>query len=187
MPIIATEGSGGGTFTPHPEGSYAAVCVDIYDLGMVEVTWQNKTKQQHKVEVYFFADEWTEPNDEGERHPMLVRKRFTLTLDERGNLRPFLETWRGKKFTDDELAGFDLETLIGAGSYIQVTHNHKGDNTYANIDAALRLPKNMQAPTIPAGFKRRHIRDAERAAGTDTDKPSNGPQPWDDADDDLPF
>jgi hypothetical protein len=182
MPIIATASGGGGTFTPHPEGSYGAVCADVYDLGMVEVTWQGKTQKRHKIEVYFFCDEWTE--FDGRKVPMLVRDRFTLSLAETSRLRPFLEAWRGKKFTDAELAGFDVESLIGAPAFVQVTHNQVGDKTYANIDAALRLPKGMTAPSIPADFKRRHLRDAEKAADTTT----QAQKPWeDDSEDDLPF
>jgi hypothetical protein len=190
MPIIATaSGGSNGTFTPHPEGQYVAVCVDVYDMGLVEVKWQGTTKKQHKIEIYFFCDQWTEPDGEGKRHPMLARERFTLSLSEKGNLRPFLESWRGQAFTEQELAGFDVEKLIGAPAIINILHNRSGENVYANVKTAMKLMKGMSAPKVPADFKRRHVREAEKAAenGPATQQQNAGPSPFDADDDDLPF
>lgn len=199
MAIILTEGSNGtSNYTPHPEGSFGAVCVDVYDEGLVEETWEGVTKMKHKLRVYFFCGEWTEENDEGKRFPMLVSKRFTATLHENGALRPWLEAWRGRKFTAQELKGFDIESLIGAPALIQVTQVTKGDRTYANIDFAGRLPKGMEPPTPPADFKRRHVREAEKAAENGGDpeavrqmgRPPQHEEPWPDGDEgepDLPF
>ena len=41
MPIIAKTG---GDFTPAPAGTHAAVCVDVIDLGVIEVNYQGKVK-----------------------------------------------------------------------------------------------------------------------------------------------
>jgi hypothetical protein len=163
MAIMVSDTSGGGNFMPHPEGSFGAVCVDVYDEGLVEETWEGVTKMKHKIRVYFFCGEMGEPRDDGEQWPLLVSKRFTATLHENGALRPWLEAWRGKKFTAEELSGFDVESLLAAPAIVQVTQVTKGDRTYANIDFAGRLPKGMVPPEVPAGFKRRHIRDAEKA------------------------
>lgn len=197
MPIIATANSGGSsTFTPHPTGQFTSVCVDVDDLGLVEVTWQGQTKKQHKIDIYFFCDEWKEL-DGGDKVPLLVRSRFTLTLSEKGNLRPFLESWREKDFTEQELAGFDVEKLIGAPAFISVTHREANGNTYANIKTIMRLPKGMEAPALPADFKRRHVREAEKAAENGQDpeqtvrqmgRPPQHEEPWPGNDpDELPF
>lgn len=160
MAIIVSDNGGGGNFEPHPEGSFNAVCVDVYDAGVVQTQYGPK----HKIRIYFFCGEWTKPNDKGERFPMLVSEQFTATLSEKGNLRPFLERWRGQKFTAQELKAFDVEKLIGAPAFVQVTHNPDGDKTWANIDAALKLPKGSEAPAIPADFERRHEREARKLA-----------------------
>lgn len=190
MPIIATN-NGGGSFTPHPEGQFAATCADVHDLGMLEVVWEGVKKRQHKIDIYFFGGEFMER--EGKQIPLMVRRRFTLSLNEAGNLRPFLESWRGKKFTAEEEKGFDVEALIGAPAFIQVSHNENAGNVYANIDTIMRLPKGMPAPEVPLDYQRmcfRPAKDAQPAmagagaAKSDTyaDFPADFPE-----DDDLPF
>jgi hypothetical protein len=36
---------------PHPEGIHPAVCVDVIDLGLVEVEFQGLRRMVHKVKV----------------------------------------------------------------------------------------------------------------------------------------
>ena len=101
MPIIATGGDT-KTFTPAPEGTHQAVCVDILDKGMLP----NKFREgalQRKIDI---AWEITETRDDGKR--FVVYKRYTLSLNEKANLRHDLESWRGKAFSFDELAGFEI-------------------------------------------------------------------------------
>src|SRR5262249_26776088 len=52
-------------------------------------------------------------------------------------LRPFLEQWRGRDFTPEELQGFNLAKLKGANCLLTVQHKDtdKGD-TWANVVAA---------------------------------------------------
>src|SRR5688572_414981 len=109
MAIVATAKSEGTNFQPAPAGVHQAVCVDVVDLGILDVTWQGQTKKQHKVNV---AWQINEDRDDGK--PFLVFKRYTLSLSEKANLRKDLESWRGRKFTRDEEMGFDVEKLIGA-------------------------------------------------------------------------
>lgn len=180
MAIIAKDA---GSFTPHPEGQFPAVCVDVVDKGIVETTWQGKTRSRHVVRLVFQSDEQL---DNGK--PAIASRTFTLSLGEKSALRPFLESWRGKKFTGDELAGFDLESLIGVGAIIQVLHEQKGDKTYDNIVSAMKLMKGMTKLTP---------RDYVRVADRPTEPATNGqhagpgldeiPEALDEADDDLPF
>lgn len=190
MAIVAAKSSGG--YTPHPEGQFSAVCVDVHDVGLVTVTFNGRTHQKHKVDIYFWCGEWKELDD-GRRVPVTVRERFTLSLDERGRLRPFLESWRGRAFTEEEEKGFDLEQLIGAPAFVQVTHNESGGRVYANITTIMRLPKGMERLGIPTGYVRvkdRPPRDGDTqpagaVPGLDRDVP---PPDYDSSDDpDLPF
>lgn len=149
MAIIASN-SGGGTFTPHPEGQYPAVCADVQDLGLVQTTWQGQTKSKHMIYVYFYCGERKEDGT-----PLLVRERFTLSLNENARLRPFLENWRGRKFTAEEEKGFDVEKLIGAPAFLQIAHNAANDGkVYANVQTIMRIPQGLAAPTLPADFVR---------------------------------
>jgi len=173
MPIIATEGSS-KKYPPHPADQYAGRCIDVIDLGMVKTVYDGHEKEQHKVVIRFFCGQFFE-GDEGPE-PWFVGRRFTLSLHERGNLRPFLETWRGKPFTQAELDGFDLEMLIGAPAFLDIQHNTRDDRTYANIMVCTRLPKGMEAPAVLEGY----VRACDRV------EDDGGPSTKQD-EDDLPF
>jgi hypothetical protein len=179
MAIMAMAGGDGKTFTPAPAGVHQAVCVDVVDLGLLDVTWQGVKKVQHKINV---AWQINEDRDDGK--PYLVFKRYTLSLGEKANLCKDLESWRGKKFTDAERKGFDVERLIGVNCLLNVTHNQSGDRTYANVVSIMPLAKGM--PTITA---RDYVRKVDR-------QPETAPAPHHVADeemgaplvdDDIPF
>ncbi len=181
MAIIATVGANDGqSFTPAPAGVHQAVCVDIVDLGIVEVTWQGKTKQQHKINVAWQIDE---PRDDGK--PYLVFKRYTLSLSEKANLRKDLESWRGKKFTRDEEMGFDVESVLGANCLLNIQHNTNGDKTYANVVSIMPLVKGMGKLSV-RDFVRKQDRQPDDSAQTNGhNHEDGGASPL--TEDDIPF
>jgi hypothetical protein len=161
----------GKTFEPAPAGVHQGVCVDVIDLGVLDVTWQGQHKKQHKINV---AWQIAELRDDGK--PFLVFKRYTLSLSEKANLRKDLESWRGKAFTPDEEAGFDVESVIGANCLLNIQHNAVGDKTYANVVSIMPLVKGM--PKMAAEY----VRKKDRA-----DQPQDDGQPSPVTDDDIPF
>ena len=108
MPIIAM-GSSGSSYTPPPAGTFPAVCVDVVDEGMKPTP----NGEKHKVSLHFQIDE-PFPNKPGEFYT--VRKWYTLSLNEKATLYADLVAWRGRAFTEEELAGFDLEKLLGVST-----------------------------------------------------------------------
>jgi hypothetical protein len=157
--IIAKAGSK-SEFEPCPEGPQVAVCCDVIDLGIVEVTWQGETKRQHKCEI-----RWQSADLMADGKPYLLRERFTLSLHEKANLRRVLEAWRGKKFTDAEAEGFDVEKLLGANCYVNVVHR-KGSKggTFANLASIMPMPRGM-TPITPKDYTRVVERDSPPADG----------------------
>jgi len=117
-------------FTPAPEGLWPAVCVDVIERPQQETPWGIKDK----VEIRWQLDEIN--TDTGKRFE--VRAWYTASLSDKAKLRAMLETWRARKFTADELRGFDLEAVLGANCQIQVVHN-TGDEgkRYANVQAVV--------------------------------------------------
>lgn len=101
-------------------------------------------KAAHKLLMQFELTDPDNRRDDGSAH--VVSKRFTASLHAKAALRGFLEAWRGRPFTADELRGFDLKTLLGVPCLLGVVHNDKDGRTYANISSVMRLPKGMQAP-----------------------------------------
>lgn len=189
-PIFVSD-TGAGEFTPHPEGQFAARCIDVVDMG-----WQRTDfGPKYKIRVVFFCGRTERREIEGEARdvPLTVVGFFTASLNEKANLRKFLESWRGKPFLVEEAARFDMERMLDAKALIQVAH-HKSTNgkTYANITSIMKLPQGMAAPDKPTDYVRvcdrpewtgpaphpDHGESREEPAPTYT-----GHQP----DDDLPF
>lgn len=182
MPIVAKETSSNRDFIPAPAGVHAAVCCDVVDLGVLEVTFGGKTKKQHKVRIVWQIEEVMEDNK-----PYLVGKRYTLSLHEKAALRKDLESWRGRPFTQEELQGFDLEALIAAPALLNVVHNPgREGGVFANIASIMKLPKTMNTLKI-----RDYVRVCERAPeASNTWNGAVAPEsPWpaEVADDDVPF
>jgi hypothetical protein len=182
--LIASAGSS-MNIPVHPAEQFPATCIDIVDLGMVELTWQGTTRKKHRFYLRFFCGEYFE-DDEGKKRPLWIDQYFTLSLHENSALRPFLENWRGKKFTEDELRGFDLMNLLHAPAFLQVDHTHKNGKTYADIVSVMRLPKAMEAPGVPNGY----VRVKDRPPREDGPQPDSedgfGPIPSE-PDSSLPF
>lgn len=148
MPIYVSDS--GKDFKPAPEGLHPAVCVDVVDKGMV--TGQFGT--QHKIQLRWQLEE--RDSESGKR--FMVVSTYTASLNEKATLRKVLESWRGRKFTADELEKFDLETLVGANCQIQIAHNIKdGGRTYANVQAIVRAAKG-----VPALRPEEYVRDVDR-------------------------
>ena len=137
MPTASNKG--GADYELMPEGLTIGVCYAVIDLG----THHDEKFDKDKNEVCLI---WELPNIEpimidGEPKPRVISKRYTLSLNERANLRNDLESWRGKAFTEEQLDVFDLKVLIGVNCQIQIIHNKKGTKTYANIKTIVPAPE----------------------------------------------
>ena len=179
MAIIATaRGENGRDFQPAPAGVHQAVCVDVVDLGVLDVTWQGVTKKQHKVNIA-----WQIAEDRDDGKPFLVFKRYTLSLHEKAGLRKDLESWLGRKFGRDDEMGFDVESMIGRNCLLNITHNTPsgGEKTYANVASVNPLMKGMT--TLNA---RDYVRKVDRKPDDASQSHEQGPmEPI--TEDDIPF
>ncbi len=137
---LEAKDSGGQDFEPITAGVHHAVCSKIYDLGTHHYEWKGKETEAHKILIT-----WEVPGEiieiDGEDVPRIISREYTLSLSNKSNLRPALEAWRGKKFSEKELQGFNVEKLLGANCQLQVVHVKKEDRTYGNIAAIMSLPK----------------------------------------------
>jgi len=160
------------TFEPAPEGLHAAVCVDVWEPWTEEraAEWGGGLVDKTRI-VWLIA----ELNPKTGK-PFEVSQIYTLSLHEKANLCKHLEAWRGKRFTDDEKRGFDLEKLIGAGCQVQLIHRVTDTGTYSNVSAIVPLAKGQPKIIVPDGYVRRKDRDR-------TDHAAASPE----ADDTVPF
>jgi len=186
VPFILSENSSGGNFTPAPAGAHQAVCVDVVDLGMVETEWQGVKKMKPMLRLTWEIDEHMEDG-----RPFIASRRFTASLHEKSGLRHFLEAWRGRPFTPDELAGFDLEKLLGANCILNIVHKTNGSDTYANVTSVTPLMGRMSKLEPSGTFVRKQDRPGYvPPASAQDDDLAPGPEPADDqfpTDDDIPF
>jgi len=131
-------------FEKCPSGTYAAVCIGVFDLGMEKEVWEGKESVKQKVLIAFEVDERIKSGDyTGER--FVLSKKYTFSSHEKATLRKHLESWRGKAFSDEEIAGFDIEKIVGKSCYIQVMEKtSQTGKQYQIISSILPLPKNVK-------------------------------------------
>lgn len=168
---------------PSP-GSVQGVLAEVVDLGIVTTEWNGEKRDSHKCLLTFEIDETVER--EGTEQRMIVSRRFTASLNEKAALRQFLEGWRGKTFTDEELAGFDLDKIVGTNAILSLVHNTDKGKTYCNIDSAAALLKGMEKITVSLDYLPYGERMAKRnaaAAGT----VHSERQPGEEEEDSIPF
>lgn len=130
---------GGGDFERElpPAGMMHARCVAVLDLGThTDPKFVNertgKPVRAHKVQLQFELDATMEYD--GQTVPMMATMRLTLSSNEKSAMRKHLESWYGKKFSNEELeaaGGFDVEKLLGRPALLNLTHS--ADGKYANI------------------------------------------------------
>lgn len=147
-PDIVTAKESSVQFSPHPEGQYPMVCVDVIDMGERVKSFVGKDPYvAHEVSLVFQSGE---VNEAGRVHE--VTQDFTLTMGKKGNLRPFLESWRGKSYTEAEAReGVPLHKLVGKPALVSVEHKTSANTgrTRAAIRSISPLPKGLPAPTLP--------------------------------------
>ena len=166
MSIVAKENI--SEYSTAPEGLWPAVCCDVIDLGIVDSQWG----ESHQIEIRWQLED----NDPKTERPFMVLRRYRLSLHEKSNLRPMLEAWRGRKFNEEELTGFDLEKLVGVNCQVQVIHGIKSTGgTFAKVQAVVG-PAKGTAKLAVRNYQR--VIDRPKQQGTDSHS---------DADESAPF
>lgn len=146
MAIMAKD-TGGGDFELLPAGMHHGVNYAVIDIGTQP---QHDPKYPKRRKVIFIwelpKERITITKDGVEKNlPRAISREFTLSLSKKSNLRPALESWRGRGFTEAELDGWDVSKVAGANCLLNVVHekNTKGDKTYANVAGINPLMKDM--------------------------------------------
>lgn len=131
MPIYASDTGNGDDFKQVTPGMHPAVCDMMVDLGMQEQKSQ-LYGDSIKHQVYI---RWQIPGERLEYEkdgvkvegPMTIGAYYTLSLSEKANLRKILQGWRGKEFTAEEAAKFDVTAVLGKPCTLNVIHKTGND------------------------------------------------------------
>jgi len=116
-------------FTPHPEGIFPAVCLDVIDLGKQPQDFNGEHKMVEKVKIIF---ETNQKGDDGKE--MTISKNFTASLHPKAKLNAFLSKWRGKPVVDGEQ--IDLQKLVGANCTLVIGKGvSQSGKEFTGIDA----------------------------------------------------
>jgi hypothetical protein len=116
MALTIKNESNGGGYESLPVGQYKAACYRIVDVGTHNETYEGETSKRHSVFIY-----WETPDNKmSDGKPFSIMKQYTLSLNEKSALFRDLCSWRKKKFTDEELKGFDLTNILGCTCEIEV-------------------------------------------------------------------
>lgn len=124
----------GQQFENPPTGSHIARCYSVIDLGTQQHSWQGETWGSRDVRISF---EMPLKLMTGKYNPDVKGKPFSVhltvkqSLHSKAKLRPMLEGWRGRKFTKEELAGFDPKKLTGKPCRLSLVE----DGEYINVSS----------------------------------------------------
>lgn len=118
-------------------------------IGTIMETYQGESKLQNKVRI-----QWELPtelkvfNEEAGEQPYTLGKEFTLSLNEKATLRKFLESWRGKPFTEEEGRAFDITVLLDKPCMLNVIHkvSKASGKVYAEIASVSPMMKGIACP-----------------------------------------
>lgn len=129
----------GSSREPIEAGTYMGRCYQMIHIGHVLETIQGTEKKLNKVRLGFELPTEIQANGK----PATLSQEYTLSMSTKSNLRKMLESWRGKKFTDEEAKRFDITVLLGIPCSITVIVNDKG---YENISAITTMMKGSTPP-----------------------------------------
>ena len=138
--------SEGNTSIPKLEnGVYTAISSMMIDLGGQKSILDSNIRRKF-IMVWNIVGEFIEVNKK--QLPRVMSKEYTLSLNEKSNLRKDLQAWRGQAFTEDELQGFDILKIMNKPCQLQIINEEKNGKTYNNISAIMAMTKGMNVELL---------------------------------------
>ena len=134
-----------------PAGLHMARLYSIIDLGHQSVEWSGETKIMHKVVLTFELhgeDNEGKPLQTDDKKPLIVSKRYTVSLGDQATLRKDLESWANKKMSAEDRKNFDMKTLLDKFCMVNISHSE--DGKYANISGISPIPSALKN-VVPNG------------------------------------
>ena len=147
MGITVSTKQTGGNFTPCPEYTGRAVCVDITPLKSYETEYG--TKQKFKIAFELDLLDKT-------RNPVqpwvVMTAPMTASLHEKAGLTKFLKDWHGRALTAEETTSLDLDSLIGRPATVVIVHEQSQDGTKTFSNIKLIMAHKSGEPLKPSGL-----------------------------------
>lgn len=149
IPVSAPKSD--GDFKSLEPGTYAAVCDQVVNIGVQKIEFQDEIKNVEQVYLRFEVPaerlDYIDKQGNSQNRPMIIGLTCTNSLHEKAKLRHYLESWRGRAFTDEELENFDLTNILGKACLLTVIHRvSQRGKSYAAISGIAPLMKGMEVP-----------------------------------------
>lgn len=147
MGITVSTKPSGGNFTPCPEYTGRAVCVDITPLKAYETEYGIKQKFKIAFELDLIDQS---------RNPVqpwvVMTAPMTASLHEKAGLTKFLKDWHGRALTAEETVSLNLDGLIGRPATVVIVHEQSRDGTKTFSNIKLIMPHKSGEPLKPSGL-----------------------------------
>ena len=122
-----TISNSGGEYENMEPGRYKATCYKLIDAGTREESYQDgPLRKRHVVYIYWEVTDKQKTDESWEEVRMAdgrtfsASKKYTASLNENAALFKDLKSWRGKPFTDADLAGFELSKVLGVTAELEM-------------------------------------------------------------------
>lgn len=147
MGITVSTKPSSGNFTPCPEYTGRAVCVDITPLKAYETEYGIKQKFKIAFELDLIDQS---------RNPVqpwvVMTAPMTASLHEKAGLTKFLKDWHGRALTAEETVSLNLDNLIGRPATVVIVHEQSRDGTKTFSNIKLIMPHKSGEPLQPSGL-----------------------------------
>ncbi len=153
MSFIVENTAPAGDFKAVPAGLHLARCYRIIDLGTQRSEYEGVEKHQRKImlgwELHGKDDEGNElVTERGD--PLAIFKNYTLSWNDKANLRIDLQNWRNKPFTETEMRRFDIQSILGAWCMLTVIQRPgKTGKMYSNVKGVAPVPSVIKSAGLP--------------------------------------
>ncbi len=120
-------------------GTRLALLTHLVFVGHHPTSWQGQERIRDVVRLGYELPDLI--GQDGA--PLAIFEEITASNNEKAKLYQRVKALNGGR---EPAEGFELKQLMGRPVLITISHNTKGDRTYANVDMLTPLPANMQAP-----------------------------------------
>lgn len=131
-----------------PVGTHVAFCTSLIDIGTQKREWQGSVKMQRRIRIGWQLPTVLRTQGDKEGQPFMVTEFFTASLSENAALYHMLVNWRGKKFSKEELSGFNLANILAKPCLLALNEHENGNVGYGGV---MNLPKGMPMPQMIGG------------------------------------
>lgn len=135
-----------------PSGLQKIRCIQVIDLGTQKKEYLGTVKYQKRVMLTFELVNTNHKFKEGEKEmPFVIKQEFTNSLDERGKLLPFLESWKGESIQGNELDDLDLfKFCLNRSGLVNVTIGTSKKNPSVKFAQISAVMPQQEGEKIPA-------------------------------------